>query len=334
MNKAILLDKQRNSIENTISLVLISIFLAFFPWDSVRAIPFADTVNYLERMNFFNENPSYLFGQLEQPLFYLNEPLWAFLLQFLSLLPIEHSISLKILTAFTTYLIIKYVCENSSIFFAFLIAINPIFIDLVASQQRSAVAFSIYLYLFSMRENRVKWLFFILSLAIHSSMLIMLGIDFIIRRSLDNKISINLKLLFVVFSALLLSLIIYYGYGIVLSYIGDRRANANYVSVSILYSAFWMFILLMLIVYSFFYPKLMVGYFQFTSVFLLTIFISFSLLSFYSSRFIAYALPFLFISVFKIRYLSHYFLTFCLVLNTIIQYVYWSGSNKFIIIEF
>jgi hypothetical protein len=170
---------QKNILE-ILSSVLFIIVIIFIPWETVRGSSFADVQNYVARINQLKDFGADYFLWENTFIGLLKfEFLWFQLLDFSSQINIDPLLFLNILTGISAFLLHRYMIASLGGWWSFVILINPITIDLLSSQIRSALAFSLFLTVISLKlKPSIDWtryIWLILLPFIHTGMIVVLA---------------------------------------------------------------------------------------------------------------------------------------------------------------
>ncbi|NOI82327.1 hypothetical protein F0237_16790 [Vibrio tubiashii] len=293
---------QYNIVKFLISLLL-SCFVVFMPWPEIRSFPFVDIVNYVVRYNLIIENGfGFDFiqtGAIREYVF--AEVSWAYFLYLAGKFSIPPYLALHTVSFLCCFLISWFTVSRVKNLAYVLLLLNPLLIDLVLSQQRSALAFVIMLVAIACyQRHKVIFLFlFCAAFSVHMSSLILfsfltLAMLFNRTRCHENE---NVNTLIIFLAILVGALVVVGGQDAVLALLGDRRAYGSAGSQSLLYSSVWGALLVLFIAFS---KQEKNGLFYFT-ISLLSLFVISTLFSTYSSRYLAFAFPFILISLSDLR---------------------------------
>ncbi len=301
-----------------------SIVVVSIPWEYLKGEQFEDLQVYIQTYNELQQGHVKVFDLDNKLSILLNsEFLWKYILFGLGYLGFDAVLSLKIISficfAFISYFVFKHVGFHVSA----LLLYNPLIIDFVMSQQRSALAFSIFL--LSLSSKRVSSLYIMMFCAvfIHTASVVLYS-SYFFAKYLESRFSLityrknlrNILLIFIVMLFLISSK------QAVLSFIGDRRAYLEAVQVSFLFSMVWMLVSVYFILFSrisnsnYIYLYL---FFAFDFLFLIGTFSGE-----YSLRFLTFAVPFLIISLASFLRRIEFCVIFYLIISyQFIQWVYW-----------
>ena len=182
-----------------------------------------------------------------------------------------------------------------------LLLLNPLMVDMAYSQLRLALAMSILLWIVALRVKNLYIVFSLLitSVIIHTGMLIFLAAHFLAKITGPDFTrfgwSARQKMAILVCFGIAVGIMVGPLREMLLSAIGDRRAQYHDMSSSLLYLSFWigLFFLLM-----FDQKRTLKKYESRYSVAILAIIFINAFTGFYSTRFLAAIFPFLIISIF------------------------------------
>ncbi|WP_341659362.1 EpsG family protein [Vibrio sp.] len=292
---------EQHAIINFFIYFGVSCFIVLIPWQVIRDYPFVDIINYVARYNLMIENDSaFGFAQVGSIKGYIfSEALWAYFLYIAGKFNLSPYLFLYSVSFLCCFLISWFTISRiKSLVYAILL-INPLLIDLVMSQQRSALMFVMVLAAIACYERHkiIFFLLFCVSFSVHMSSIILFS--FLTLSMLFGKFTFhkneNVNTLIIFQIIMFGSLVVIVGQDAVLAIIGDRRAYSNSGSQSLIYASAWGALLVLFIVFS---KHERNGLFFFT-VSLMSLFVISTLFNAYSSRYLAFAFPFILI------YLSH-----------------------------
>ncbi len=229
--------------------VLCSILFAWLimagPWEAIRGDEFADLVNYRTRIYTLHDYGMRYFVWEDSLLGWLRyEFLWFRLLAFVAeynIHPNTFIASIVGISAFTTHCFLR---KYLGVFIATLILLNPITIDLLSSQIRSAFAFALFLAVVMMRPSgpfRYARYGLLLPLPfIHTGLLLMIGLyagSVILANT--QRFSAHLKVAATIIGAVGLAAAIIILLPSVVEATEDRRNITQYGLKSKAYLSFW-----------------------------------------------------------------------------------------------
>lgn len=311
-------------------LFWMSLFFSFFyvyiiDWSYFHAFP--DINNYIYRMEYLaNGGIEIIYRGIS---YFFSEPLWKYILQLLAnIFNKDAYLSGFYLIAFFSLIIYAFFTfRKINPFLAIIFFFNPMFIDLIMGQTRIALAFSLLLLAFSIKNKKqfLAIFFTICAILIHTASLLFVGIYFILL-FLYSKFNERSYYILAFFFSIAISITIRYIAPIILAMAGDRRVDVTtYGSSSLTYSFIWMAISLLLALFSCDYngkqknKSIIIGY----SIIMTGMFFFSSLMGLYGERFVAVAIPLIIIAI---DALPKYYreMTFILLgLYLEIQWIYW-----------
>ncbi|MBC6677578.1 MAG: hypothetical protein H9L35_15575 [Acinetobacter sp.] len=308
-----------------ICVFFISIFFSFIPLEVIKKGGFIDRENYINYLTYYSirVDVNDFFNIYD---YVTQEWLWHriifFLKDFFFLTP-EFIFSLVSFISFFVASLIVLKKTNSLVYVFFLI--NPIFIDFYYSQLRLAFAFSIWgiAYLLSEKYRKLSILFSLIAIFIHTASLFFILYGFLVYFLSFSKINKFLKLIVLILCGFLTSIITGPLRYSILSFFEDRRAEYVDMSFDIIFSSFWMFLFICIILDNLYIKKINLKDFQAYSIVFLSLILLNYFIGGYSSRFIAATYPFLIISMY---YLSSQLRAFCLTFYIFYSFIltyYW-----------
>lgn len=305
---------------------------AFFPWELLSPLEeFIDKANYLEMFNHYSDGMNhYIFEDPSLISWVTNELIWAYFLNFAAQSGWSFYIFSSLVSTFIVFIYFSFIISETKrlnlkyLLVVSILFINPLFVDFVISQFRSAFALSIFLlFVLFYRKTNIKIfeLLIFFTPAIHTISVIFIFIYFVSKffSSIngDKWIKIYPYVLGISFG-IVMSTAWYY----ILSYFGDRRANYSDMSSSLLYMSFWIissFALLFVKLKDSSSKFVVIMYFFFSGIFTVN-----TLFGVYASRFVALAYMstvYMFLHIknkfYRTLVFSGYYI-FCL-----IQWIYW-----------
>lgn len=227
--------------------MLFSLTIMFFPWEFIRVGgEFADVHNYTLRMyqiqnfgiNYFSWENS-IIGWMKF------EFLWFQLLAIGAESNIDPLLFFKIITGLSAFLFYKYLSTYLNKWWSFIILINPITIDLLSSQIRSAFAFALFLTLINFKfRSSVNWIQIIALILlpfIHTSMVVVLAF-YVLSKGLSRFPwpSARVKVLITIVFAISTAIFFVYFVPVLAEAFEDRRNFSEIVTKSFAYVSFWL----------------------------------------------------------------------------------------------
>lgn len=299
------------------------IYVLIIPWELITGREFSDISNYLNRIaNIVKSNDIQYLGLAS---YITNEFLWSVILGTLAEYINDHRNVLLFISISSLSFYLLVATKELPLIIIPIFFINPIFVDLIMSQVRIALAFSLLLLSIYLKNKLYIALICISAVLIHTSSILFISIFFIIK-FIKKRNGVNRYIyIYGIILGLILSLFFAYGMSFFLTAIGDRRANYTEATSgsSILYSSFWFFLSLLLAVKSKIDKEKII--FVTFSITMMCIFFFSSVLDVYAQRFVAVSLIPILISintlpgVYKIMILIIFFL------YQVFQYIYWTN---------
>jgi hypothetical protein len=227
------------------SSLLYAGLLVVLPWEAIRGNEFADVQNYTLRIKIIQEHGSDYFlwdwsivGLLKF------EFLWFQIISLAASNDFEAVLFVKSITAICAFINHNYLKRTFGAWWGMAILINPITIDLLSSQVRGALAFSLFLLLTGNRlENSPKKINAALLFAlpfIHTAMIYVLLVYFLsITLSKRKNFNSELKNITAIAFAVCGGVAIFLVVPSLAEAVGDRRNFSQVAVKSIAYLAFW-----------------------------------------------------------------------------------------------
>lgn len=284
--------------------LMIGILLSFIPWPDIvlelSGRPMWDRDVYIKTIQ-AGTGPLSHFHYETLVSFITYEYLWAWLMDFLhrarfvSYELVFQAISTATLSAAAVILARR----KSLLFLIFLL--NPLMIDLAYSQLRLALAMSLLLWIVALRVKNLYVVFSLLitGAIIHTGMLIFLAAHFLAKITGPDFTrfgwSARQQMAILVCFGIAVGIMVGPLREMLLSAIGDRRAQYHDMSSSLLYLSFWVGMFFLLV---FDQRRTLIKYESRYSVAILGILCINSFTGFYSTRFLAAIFPFLIVSIF------------------------------------
>lgn len=300
--------------------IVFALIFVNIPWEIIKGVEFTDVESYIER--FSNDiNIELLIDEGSFIKYITSEYLWAALIISLKKIGIPLVFIFKLISFLSILILSFFIYKKSKKFIlSSILLLNPLMVDFIMSQLRNSFALSIIVLAFLSKNRWIKLILLLSSTMIHSSSVIIIFLIII----LDN---INYKgkyktLGILVFIAVSIAFTLSLGREYILSLLGDRRAEIQQPTSSILYSIFWM-LYISLIIYL---KKLDVRDLPTKLSFTITlIFFASVIFGTYASRYLAILLPFLIITVLSLNQKNRNFSTGILFFYQIILFTYWTN---------
>ncbi len=234
---------------NTVSSIMFSVLFAALiivgPWEVIRRDEFADLVNYRTRIYELHDYGMRYFVWEDSLLGWLRyEFLWFRTLVFVAEYNIHPDVFIATITGISAFFTHMFLRKHLGIFIATIVLLNPVTIDLLSSQIRSALAFSLFLAVMTWQPNgRFGWLKHALLLPlpfIHTGLMLVVGIyagSVVIARS--RIVGPQLKVFATVAAGMILAVSVVFLLPSVLEVTEDRRDIAQYGLKSPAYLSYW-----------------------------------------------------------------------------------------------
>ena len=225
--------------------VVFALFVAFAPWEAIRGDEFADLVNYTTRIYLLRDYGKNYFVWENSILGWLQfEYLWFSMLAWFADMDVAPIVFIKSITLISAFLTYRFLSLYIGVGWSFVVLTNPITIDLLSSQIRSAFAFALFLLAVSLRTGtKIDWLkypLFICLPFIHSGMHLLLLIYFsCVAMAHRDWFRPSTKTVITVIVAIVTSVFIALYLPAVAEIAEDRRALSQYASKSAAYLSFW-----------------------------------------------------------------------------------------------
>ncbi|MCZ0760376.1 EpsG family protein [Vibrio diabolicus] len=303
------------------ALLISYLYIFYIPWESVTGREFTDVSNYINRMEYiYNRGGNEYSGVLS---YITGEWLWAKILELIAVNSNDYRFGLLIISSIALFLYLLVAFREIPLLLVLCFLFNPLFVDLILSQVRIALAFSILLSCIYIRNKYILYLMIAMSTLIHTASVLFISIYFVIR-FLIAKYGLQRRVyIYSIFFALIISMFLKFGVSTILFIIGDRRADfsSSAVGSSILYSSFWFILALILAMKSELNKKFI--YVVAFSITMMCIFFFNSILGVYGQRFVAVSLVPIFISLLTLPIISRFLTILLFLLYQLFQYKYW-----------
>lgn len=308
---------------------LFSAVLCWVPWNtlflSIYGYEFIDRSVYL---NYFMYEPNIIeYKEFDTYLSYiLNEYLWHYLIPLLTQVVGLQVESVFLAISFFMLFVFAFIVGTRAHPWATLLLINPLVVELAFSQLRLALAISLLgvAYLLKKRSKIISVPFLLLSIFIHTASILFVAIFFspFLVTWVKEKYGRGkfFEFITLVLTGAAISILIGPMRELVLSYIGDRRAEYPDMSSSFLYSLFWIFLL---IPFSISYRKIVDHDYASYAIVVISIVATNVFHGGYSTRFLAASFPFLISSFFVLSQQIRYLVVLTFLLYALFQWLYW-----------
>ncbi len=215
------------------------------PWELIRGGEFADLVNYRTRIYELHDYGMRYFVWEDSLLGWLRyEFLWFWMLAFVADNNIHPNVFIAAVTGISAFLTHSFLRRHLGVLLATLVLLNPITIDLLSSQIRSALAFSLFLAIVAWQPPvRIAWLkpaLFIPLPFIHTGLLLIIGLyaGCVVLARL-RAVAPQLKVVAIVAAAVALAVSIVVLLPSIVEATEDRRNLSQYGLKSPAYLSYW-----------------------------------------------------------------------------------------------
>lgn len=262
-------------------------FVTFFPWADYRNKGFADLDVYISNFEggLYEADPNS--GSLSA--FFSGELLWRLMIYALIEQVGDAASVFNAVTFFISFVFAHVAFRLSGSWVALAFLFNPILLDLELSQIRSGFGMSILYIAFFVRVKWLQWLLALSAIFVHSAMVVVLLIAgacrYISKQARDCGADFGVKL----FAGFVFGLVVLMAAkGLILSSIGDRRADLQAPVAGMLFTILWLgvaipaFLDLKKMVFN---PYVLYGAAN------IALFFALSVLGAYGSRYVALAFP-------------------------------------------
>jgi hypothetical protein len=284
-----------------VAFIYAYIFVYLIPWVELNPIgEFKDIPNYIERI-------IYLRGGGDEAVYsgigwLFSEPLWKEIIIFIGYVFEDYRAVIYGISLIVTFIFISFLLKRVPYYIIVIFLINPMLINLFIEQVRIALAFSLVLIAYDIFDRKGSFgatiiVLLIMAFLIHTAMIVFYGVFYLLYY-LDQKVEDKKYYLIAIFTALFIAFFMKYGSAMVLSVVGDRRANYEEIieSSSIAFSITWFLIAVIIATFAEFknhnqrviaaYAITMMSFFFFASV-----------LNLFAARFVAVIAPFIIIAI-------------------------------------
>lgn len=291
---------KNNSLNYILALLYAITFVYLIPWVELNGAEFKDIPNYLERIVYLRAGGDE--AEYWGLSWLLSEPLWKEIIIAIGNLFEDYRAVLYGISLLIAFVYASFLFKRVEFYVAMIFLINPMTVNLFMEQVRIAVAFSLVLIAYDLRDGNAlrKYLpLFLLIMAffIHSAMLVFYAIYFLLY-VLNNKVEDKKYYLIAVGTALFIALFMKYGGNILLMLAGDRRANYGEIieASSLAFSLAWFIIAMILATFAEFKDvanRVLVAY----AITIMSFFFFSSILNMFAARYVAVIMPFIIMSI-------------------------------------
>jgi len=302
--------------------VIVSVFIVYTPWENFTEKIFTDREIYIQR---FTNELSIIQDQQIYSIkdFVLREALWDLIIRSLSdSLKVDPIIVLNLVSICSLFIFSFFLFTKFNTLLVFVFMFNPLIIDFGVSQIRNSFATSILLIASNVRSLNVRIALGCVATLRHSSSIVIIGL-YLVSERLAKNVAINkISVISVIKYAFVFTLILFIFLGpfrgLVLGYLGDRRALNLTDQISLLYGSFWLFLL-------FFYLRQGRTYFSNAynvySLMIIFIFTFSYAYNIYGIRYISVSYPVIAYSIFGLKDKQVAISAYCIFAT--VQWYYW-----------
>lgn len=312
-------------MQRKLGALLFSILFISIPWYTWRPKRFRDVDSYLARIELLRWQPDLHFDQAGELSFIFSEPLWTQILIFIGDTFEDPGNGLLVLTFLVTLTFSSYVFTRIGPWLGVAFLINPMVIELVVAQVRSAVACGLCLVALTLRK---KWLLAVLLVAaslIHSLTFIFAA-TFALAKLLERQRTTTngyLLGLIALLCGVAFALILGFRSTSLLSAVDDRRASLYGVysqGDTAVYCMYWLFLSLALVATT----RTRAPYWQdYYATFMLAVPFFLTFFSIPGSRFVPLAFPLVLESVVARPPTVRAYIVTSMLGYEVLQYMYW-----------
>jgi len=236
----------QSALAPELSSLFFALFIVFMPWEWMRGDEFADLVNYTTRIYDLRDYGMRAFQWDDTVMGWLKfEFLWFALLTVVARLDVEPTVFLSSVTFVSAFLTHRFLRQYIGALLAGIVLANPISIDLMSSQIRSALAFSFFLALAGgTSSGRLAWLRWGAMLAlpfIHTAMTMILAIFAGAKIiTILPRLSPVMRTVLITCGAAIMVVVVATFLPTLADEAGDRRQLADYGNKTAAYVMFWL----------------------------------------------------------------------------------------------
>jgi len=282
------------------NLYLLSLLYAILityvvPWTTIYHGDFLDIGNYLTRIEYLHRGGTEAIHRGISWLF--TEPLWKYIIIAIGFIFDDYRLALYLISILIVFLYGIFLFKRVDYYIGMILLFNPIFINLVMAQIRSALAFAILLLAYDLSSKTWSKVLAVAAFLIHASMPLFILIYFLLSK-LNQKVAPKKFYLITILTALMFALFMRFGIDILLNIIGDRHAGYSDViaGASLSYSIIWFAIGIMIAIFATFEnekERIIAGY----AITMTSFFFFSSLLGNFAQRYVALTMPLIIISI-------------------------------------
>jgi hypothetical protein len=278
-----------------ISLLYAILITYIVPWTTIYHGDFLDIGNYMTRIEYLHRGGT---EAIHSGLsWFFSEPLWKYIIISIGYIFNDYRFALYLISILIVFLYGIFLFKRVDYPIGMILLFNPIFINLVMAQIRSALAFAILLLAYDLQRRGWKIVLALTAFLIHASMPLFILIYFLLS-TLNQKVAPKKFYLITIITALLFALFMRFGIDIILNLLGDRHAGYSNViaGASLSYSIIWFIMGLTVATFATFQSseeRIIAGY----AITMTSFFFFSSLLGNFAQRYVALTMPLIIISI-------------------------------------
>jgi len=256
-----------------------------------------------------------------------HEPVWRYILMLIGERLDNPANALLFISFFSIFIYAFFLFGRVNLFLASFFLYNPMIVDLVMAQVRSAFAVALLLIALMMKNRMLGLVLVAMVTMVHTITFLHLMIYMFSKFMELNKLRVTYKQNVIVtfFFALVLSVILGGGRKIVLGAVGDRRADELMVSSSFIYLVYWILLALVLLLLQK-HKNIREYWIDYYSVVMLALPFLMAIFGAASTRLIPLSLPIVLYSITARTALVRIPLLASLFAYQIVQYYYWLNN--------
>jgi uncharacterized protein with PQ loop repeat len=278
---------------------------AVVPWEELSAEGFPDRDNYVATIGTLVEDgvQSFQFEMADIFALLLNEYLWREILIAIANSFDEPIDGLMIVSFIAVAMAAMFILRRAGLLYALLFLVCPLTIDLFVSQTRSALALALFTVGLCARRQWLRYGLMIAAFMVHSVGALLLAIflshQFVLARS---RISSRVKLGIAAALGAGVSVVWVFLSSSIFAVVGDRRADQDAMTpASLTFALLWIAIVAIVMMFSRLHAGRDSGQSAMLTATLLCTFVFGTLFGVGALRFLALALPFVFVAIRSIR---------------------------------
>ena len=277
------------------AFIYATVYVFFIPWVDILGREFADTANYLFRIQYLYEGGKE--ADLSGIKWLLDEPVWRLIILGLGVGFDDYRLSLYFISFIAMVLYGSFFFRRVEFYVVMILLLNPMSVNLFIEQVRISLAFGLLLVAYDVKSQRFQAFLALMAFFIHASMPIFIGVYFILNHY-NQKIEARKYYLIALGIALGMALFMKFGLDALLTAAGDRHAGYGDISAgsSISYSISWFMIAMSIAVFGNFEhekERVIAGY---AIVFMVFFFFG-SILGVYAQRYVAVIMPIIVVAI-------------------------------------